>query len=207
MALDLGLAVDPITGHETTRSMVTRTGAPAGVDGGFSISTDPWVRVHGDPAGFLVIDGRIPSAPLEPRPSRAICSGPEAGSEGDPRVPEPRNRGRIESAAAASLRTGPALNTEPDPEDATVYTPEWGPSTLIAAGTVQVVVEDRRGVSAGPAGSSPVPDDGFVVAAAGRGWSGPPGDGPLAFLAPAPTSHGSWWPGGAPLPSRYPLAR
>jgi hypothetical protein len=163
VALDLVLAMDQITGQETTRSMVTRTGALAGVNGGFSISNDPWIRVHGDPAGLLVADGEILSAPVEPRPSLAVCPGSGGRSL---RVLEPRLRTAV-GWAGASAWTDLALNAELDPEGATVYTPEWGRSTLTPAGTVEVVVEGERVVSAGPAGSSAIPAQGFVVAAGG----------------------------------------
>ncbi len=184
--LDVVLAMDQITGQETTSSVVERSGALAGVNGGFSVSNDPWSLIHGDPAGFVVVDGVPVSEPVAGRPGLAFCDG-EAHQE--IRIVEPR--------LAVTVGDGPAgLNRAREADDVVVYQPIWGRSTLTAPGGVEVVVRDGRVAAVSTSGSTPIPDDALVVSASGRRAGALEGLAPGDVLAVGVEVQG---PDGAPL--------
>ena len=157
-SLSVELGVGQLLGQETTSSMVLRRGAVAGVNGGFSVSNDPYTLVHGDPNGFVVVDGRVVSEPVPGRPAIGFCS--EA-----PRIrfllPE------VRVLARPGLDGPIGLNRARGADDVVLYTPEWGRSTLTEPGGVEVVVEAGRVVAVEAAGSTTIRDDGVVISASG----------------------------------------
>lgn len=72
--IELKLSMDQIIGQENISSIVKRYGGLAGINGGFSFSNNPTNIYHGDPNGFLAIDGKILSMPRTPRSSFGIIS-------------------------------------------------------------------------------------------------------------------------------------
>jgi len=156
--LGVELAAGQVLGQETVSSMVRRREAIAGVNGGFSVSNDPYTLVHGDPDGFVAIDGRVVSGPVAGRPAIGFCRAA-------PRVRFLRPEVRLATSPALPGPVG--LNRERGDEDVVVYLPEWGRSTLTTPGGVEVVVRGGRVVDIRFAGSTSIPDDGFVISASG----------------------------------------
>ena len=157
------LALDQVLGQETPTSMARRLGAVAAINGGFSISNDPWNVVHGDPNGFLVLDGRVISDPVEPRASAGICR--DAVGKQRFRTLRPRTEWHVLGEGGRIRVDG--VNRGREPGDLVVYTPDWGRSTITGPDGVEVrvVADTVRDVRGG--GSSPIPEDGFVLSASG----------------------------------------
>ncbi len=161
--LEVALAMDQVTGQETTSSMVKRRGALAGVNGGFSFSNDPWNIYHGDPRDFLVVDGVIVSEPYLTRSSLGIYT---------------RDDGRQEIIIdQLQLKTTVVAHDEPQfqvtginrirrENDLILYTPLWGSSTLTDPDGYEIVSRQLMIRHEGE-GSSLIPDDGFVLSASG----------------------------------------
>ena len=187
--IDIALAMDQIVGQETPSSMVRRHGAAAGVNGGFSVSNDPWNIVHGDPNGFLVTDGVVLSEPVAGRPALGFCGPP--GSQ-EVRVVAPRLAVRLSPEFGTGRAIG--LNRAREAEDVVVYTPEWASTTLTEPGGLEIVVADGVVVSIDSRGSVPIPEEGFVLSAQGSSAAAfadlRPGD-PLAFAAEVFDADGS----------------
>lgn len=157
--LDVVLAIDQIAGTETTSAIVARSGASAGVNGGFFVTEDPAV---GDPAGFLVIDGTVVSEPDRLRPSIGFC---DRVNRQEVRI----LRAVLDIGLEPRLPPGsrPGLNRARDSADIVLYTPDWGRSTLTRPGGVEVVVRGGEVIAIEEKGSSRIPDDGFILSASG----------------------------------------
>jgi hypothetical protein len=161
--IDIVLALDQIVGQEAPSSMVRRFGAAAAVNGGFSVSNDPWNIIHGDPNGFLVVDGVVLSEPVASRPAIGFCGAPGAQ---EVRIVTPRLAVGLLPRLAPGGAVG--LNRRRESGDLVVYTPEWNSTTLTDPGGIEWVVRRGTVVSVGEGGSTPIPRDGFVVSAEGE---------------------------------------
>ena len=159
------LALDQVLGQEAPTSMARRYGAVAAINGGFSISNDPWNVVHGDPNGFLVQDGRVVSDPVEPRASAGICR------DLDGRQQFRTLRPRTEWVALGDDGREPVngINRGREPGEVVAYTSDWGRSTITGMDGVEVRVAGDTVVEVRNGGSSPIPEDGFVLSASGDG--------------------------------------
>lgn len=157
------LAMDQILGQETTSSMVARYGALAGVNGGFSVSNDPWTLIHGDPNGFYVRDGIVLSEPVEPRTSFGICTDP------DGRQTASIVRPHLEMALSTPAGTLPVLglNRARDVSDLVMYTAEWGRTTVTSSDGIEIVMRGDRISLIRDGGSTAIPADGYVLSATG----------------------------------------
>jgi hypothetical protein len=87
------LANDRIAGLERPSAMGRRTGAAAGVNGGF-------FAVDGDPVGALAIDGRLLSEPVRGRSALLVPSDPAH----PPRVERLRFAGSVSAGAGGATR-------------------------------------------------------------------------------------------------------
>ena len=87
------LANDRIAGLERPSAMARRTGAAAGVNGGF-------FAVDGDPVGALAIDGQLLSEPVRGRSALLVPSDPAR----PPRVERLRFAGSVSAGAAGATR-------------------------------------------------------------------------------------------------------
>ena len=162
--VEVSLAEDQVLGRETTRVMVQRRGAVAGINGGFFIVGDPASADLGDPNGFFVLDGSVVSDPVMPRASLGFCDG-EAGVQ-QPVIVRPRVDTRLHVGGGEPLRIS-GRNRARDADDLIFYTPRWGPTTTAAAGGIEAAVESGRVIAVHEAGSTPIPADGYVLSASG----------------------------------------
>jgi len=161
--LEVALAMDQVTGQETTSSMVKRRGALAGVNGGFSFSNNPWNLYHGDPRDFLVVDGVIVSEPYLTRSSLGIHTR-EDGSQ-EMIIDQLELKTTIVAHEESQFQvTG--INRIRRENDLILYTPMWGSSTLTDPNGYEIVFRQLT-ISHEGKGSSLIPDDGFVLSASG----------------------------------------
>ena len=157
------LAQDQIIGQETTSSMVRRTGALAGINGGFSFSNDPWNPYHGDPRDFLMIDGRMLSEPLSTRSSLGISG---VGGRQELFFDRIGWRGKICDDTGHCLQLK-GVNRQRTEHDLILYTSEWNRTTLTHPGGRELVIAGDT-LARISDGSSVIPQEGFVVSASGR---------------------------------------
>jgi len=151
------LAKDQVIGQETVSQMVERTGALAGVNGGFSFSNDPWNTFHGDPRDLYMYDGEILSEPLSSRSSFAIV---EENGRQRPVFDQFSWRGRVTIGRTSFQLTG--VNRKRDSADVVLYTPEYNRSTLTnGLGREYLCRADQCQMIEG--GSAIIPQNGFVL--------------------------------------------
>ena len=142
------LAVDMVSGTETTSTIATRHEAVAAVNGGY----------FGGPAmplGLVVINGELVSLPL---PRRSVLAFPQAGT---PVIRDFQFAGRVyvQKDQWAPI-TG--VNSLPQPGGVTVFMPQYGPLTPpVALGAVV----RRDIVERVPSGRILIPRDGYVLTA------------------------------------------
>lgn len=160
-ALRVAPALDAVLGAETTSSLAERHGALAAINGGYFRMTGLY---RGEPAGALVLQGRLLSEPDRHRPAVAL-SGPAPST----RVAFTRLLfdAAVVVGKAARLRVH-GVNRARGAEDVVVYTPEFHRTTLTGPGGFEAAVSrDKVVFIREGAGSSPIPQDGFVVSARG----------------------------------------
>ena len=162
------LAMDQILGQESPTSMVSRYGALAGINGGFSVTNDPWRIVHGDPNGFFVLRGVLLSDPVEPRASFGICRDTQGQGQGrqSHRIVRPSVRRLVRMDGGRQVEVS-GLNRVREADDLVVYTPEWGRSTITDEDGAEVVVAGGVVQQVSATGSTRIPDDGFVLSGSG----------------------------------------
>ncbi len=164
--LGLGLAMDEIVGAETTSSIAARHGAGAAVNGGYFRTNG---LLKGEPAGLLMVAGRILSEPAKGRAALAVSN---AGG-----------RLRIASAltswkAVLRVEDGTScpidgFNRDRGVNELVVLTPEFHRTTLTDPSGLEAVVRRDRVVEIRDLqGSMAIPADGYVISArgAGRDW-------------------------------------
>jgi len=160
----LSLALDQVLGRETTSTLVRRSGAIAGINGGFFIVNDPAAVALGDPNGFFVLDGSVLSDPVRPRASLGFCSD-ESGSQ-RPVIVRPRVDTLLQPVGSDAFGIS-GRNRARDADDLILYTPRWGPTTAAAGGGVEAAVESGRVIALNDTGSTPIPVGGYVLSATG----------------------------------------
>ena len=142
------LAVDMVSGTETTSTIATRHEAVAAVNGGY----------FGGPAmplGLVVINGELVSLPL---PRRSVLAFPQAGP---PLIRDFQFAGRI-YAQKDQWAPITGVNSLPQPGGVTVFMPQYGPLTPpVALGAVV----RRDIVERVPSGRILIPRDGYVLTA------------------------------------------
>ena len=157
------LALDQILGQEPPTSMVDRLGAVGGINGGFSVTNDPWQIFHGDPNGFFVIDGAVISEPVEPRATFGLCKD-EAGKQTH-HIFRPRVWAYI-SNGHDNHNVG--LNRSRGDNDLVAYTPHWGRNTITNQDGIEITVWQQVVRGSSSSGSNIIPGDGFVLSATGN---------------------------------------
>lgn len=151
------LAKDQVIGQETVSSMVERSGALAGVNGGFSFSNDPWNNFHGDPRDLFVEDGKILSEPLSTRSSFAILEDQK------PYI------GRFQWEAYLihgedSIRID-GINRQREEGEVILYTPEFSRTTMTSRGSKEWICRNGS-CNLSLQGSNLIPIGGFVISVA-----------------------------------------
>lgn len=172
-----------VPGTETTSSMARRTGAAAGVNGGFFVSRGVG---GGDPVGALAVgeslvsestDGRaallLPRAagtPAQVAPlrfrGRAMVGASSRSVDGVDRVP-----GRI---PACGGRGGDRPTQRPrhhlvcgDPSELVMLSPRFGAATPGGPPRVELVIRGGQVVARRVGVGTPIPSDGYVLSATG----------------------------------------
>jgi hypothetical protein len=186
------LANDLVLGRETTSEIAQRTGAPAGVNGGYFVIGGPG---DGDPAGTLVQDGELLSETIDGRTNlllsgrgarlgvlsfrgRAVIGGQARELDGVDRV-----RGQIRNCGGrgGDIPTELPLHdvTCTDASELLLVTPRFGATTATTADGVEAIVQGGVVTELREGGSSPVPADGYVLSGSGdaadflRTWAQP----------------------------------
>jgi len=156
------IAMDEIAGAETTSSIAARHGAAAAVNGGYFRTTGTF---RGEPAGLLALGGRFLS---EPNPNRAVLALTNAGGRTRLAVAQVDFKAEI-VVKGLSPRAVDGINRPRGEDELILFTPEFHRTTLTAPDGLEAVV--RRGrirEIADGRGSSPIPEDGFILSAAGK---------------------------------------
>jgi hypothetical protein len=186
------LANDVVVGRETVSQMAQRTGAPAGVNGGYFVIGGPG---DGDPAGTFALDGRLISETVDGR-TNLLLSGDDArlgvlSFRGRATIGErtreldgvDRVRGQIRNCGG---RGGDLPTEEPlhdvtctDASELVLLTPSFGASTAPATDGVEAVVQGGVVTELREGGNTPIPAEGYVLSGSGdaaaflRTWAQP----------------------------------
>jgi exopolysaccharide biosynthesis protein len=157
-------ALDEAIGLETTSSLVARYGAFAAVNGGYFATTGTY---RGDPAGALVVRGKILSEPVKSRAAAALIN--ENG----------KNRiilghlvfqGSVRAGRNGVTRIIDGINRTRGANELIVYTAEFHRTTLTTPDGIEVVIRRGRVTGRrGGQGSARIPYDGYVISASGDG--------------------------------------
>jgi len=162
--VEMALAMDQVTGQETTSHIVARKGALAGINGGFSFSNWPWNIYHGDPRDFFMLSGEILSEPYLTRASFGVYTDSTGGQH--PLLDQIQWSGHVHKANLHKL-TLSGINRARSEDELILYTAQWGVSTLTSPDGYELIVSEGRILAEGK-GSSLIPDDGYVLSASGR---------------------------------------
>ena len=165
--LEAGLAMEQITGQESTSSLVRRKGALAGINGGFSFSNDPWNLYHGDPKDLFVLNGKILSEPFSTRASLGYTTyRPDSPKPQRVFVDQLALVSTVEIHRRASVKiTG--INRGRKADDLILYTSEWGRATLTQPEGWEGRYCENQLCGTSSRGSVGIPDKGFVLSASG----------------------------------------
>lgn len=156
--LDVHHAMDKAIGLETTSSMAIRKGAVAAINAGFfRLDKSEWA---GDAAGTLMVDGRLLSESSNQRIAIGIINGRTTEVFFGHNILTPTITGAKYSGIGVE-----GVNRQIKDDEKILYTPEFGQSTLTAAGTVELVVRRGRIVEVSQKGNSAIPNDGFIISA------------------------------------------
>ncbi|HET7856065.1 MAG TPA: phosphodiester glycosidase family protein [Gaiellaceae bacterium] len=163
------LANDVLLGRETVTSMQRRASAGAtvaGVNGDFST----WDE--GLPTGMLMQSGVLKAPPHPRRSSLGITD------DGTFLVERVAMLGQWQGSGPRRLLNG--LNQRPGAQGTSLFTPDWGPSTPVMRGAVEVVLQPLPPAAPNTAlpgtvaaitlgGGTPIPSNGAVLMARGGG--------------------------------------
>jgi exopolysaccharide biosynthesis protein len=160
--LALGRANDRVVGTETTSSMARRLGALAAVNAGFFRTDGPY---KGEPAGIVIMAGRILSEPYRRRPGLAVSN-----RGGRTRLAVVDAEVRIQAVASKGARRPvDGVNRPRLGDELILFTPEFDRTTLTGPDGAEAVVERGRVVAiARGRGNSAVPRAGWVLSGHGK---------------------------------------
>ncbi len=159
--LDVHHAMDEAIGTEKTSSIAARKKAFAAINAGFfRLDTSQFA---GDSAGLLVIDGRFLSEGLNDRIQLLINNRPKQTEVFMTRT------GIFQSVTVGETRFEiSGVNRERQKDEAVIYTPAFGGTTLTGGDGVEIVVINGRIVSIiNGLGNSAIPPNGYVISASG----------------------------------------
>jgi len=187
------LATGIVPGREAVSALVRRTGAVAGINGGFFVlggrdRPGPWVAgTDGDPAGLSVVRGELISEAVGERPALVVPDGSGAGAA----VLRLRTRLSVRADGEAREITGlnrqsglvvncggagdPAPLTRPahdytcgNPDELVLVGSPFGATAPEGAGHQVAVDGDGRVASVRDSRGGPVPVDGFLLQGTGN---------------------------------------
>jgi exopolysaccharide biosynthesis protein len=160
--LALGRADDKGVGTETTSSMARRFRALAAVNAGYFRTDGPY---KGEPAGILIMAGRVLSEPYRRRPGLAVSN-----KGGRTRLAVVDSEVRIEAVASKDARhVVDGVNRPRLGDEIILFTPEFDRTTLTGPGGVEAVVERGRAITvAGGRGNAVIPRAGWVLSGHGE---------------------------------------
>jgi hypothetical protein len=164
--LGLGIALDEIVGAEPVSSIAARHGADAAVNGGYFRTAG---LLKGEPAGMLAVGGKVLSEPAGGRASLAVSN---AGGRARLAAAQVTVKAELRLEAGGSCVVD-GFNRDRGPDEMIVLTPEFHRTTLTDPSGMEAVVRKGRVVEIRDRlGSSPIPEDGFVLSARGaaRDW-------------------------------------
>lgn len=164
--LDVAHARDAVIGLETTSSIAARLRAVAAVNGGYFRMTGTFA---GDSTGALQIDGRLLS---EPDRARAAVGLVRSGRGTTVAMGHVSWEGEITTGGTRRRLDG--VNRPRGRDEAVLFTPEFHATTLTDDSGAEIVVRAGRVIQLrDAAGSTPIPDDGFVLSTTGvaREWA------------------------------------
>jgi exopolysaccharide biosynthesis protein len=172
--LDVVHAMDAAIGLEKTSSIATRHGAFAAINGGFFRLDDSiWA---GDPAGILMVEGRLWSESEKDRASIAIKNGDEKTEV---------IFGHFETQATIKyerdvVKLFSGINRERKANEMILYSPGFGESTLTSKDGTEIILTGcfrayicQKVEVLEKTGNSKIPADGYVVSI---GANSPTGD-------------------------------
>ncbi len=155
-------ALDEGVGLETTSSMAARHNAAAAVNAGFFKVSGTY---RGDPAGAFLADGKLMSEPVS---NRAAVGFIRRGSTTEIIFGHLKFTGFIKTSRGGQ-RAVDGINRLREADEIIIYTPEFHRTTLTTPNGVEVIVRRGRVVERRDGlGSSRIPDDGYVISAAGE---------------------------------------
>ena len=160
--LELCRALDEGVGTESASSMAGRHGALAAVNGGYFRTAGLY---KGEPAGLVEVGGRVLSEPSRKRPGLAVMNG-----SGGSRAAVVSVDFRAEAVAAnGAARAIDGLNRPREADELILFTPEFHRTTLTGPrGVEAVVVEGLVTAVFEGQGSRRIPENGFILSAAGK---------------------------------------
>ncbi len=155
-------AMDEAVGLEATSSMARRYKATAAVNAGFFKVAGVY---RGDPAGVLVVEGKLLSEPTDDRAAVGFIN-----RDGKTQV----LMGHLKFSGAIKTHRGRSravdgINRERGADELIVFTPEFHRTTLSAPDGIEIIVRRGRIVERRDGkGSSAIPSDGYVISASGK---------------------------------------
>lgn len=155
-------ALDEGVGLETTSSIAARYGAIAAVNAGFFRTTGAY---RGEPAGILVLNGKLISEPIDGRAAFGLIKKP---LRTEIIFDHLKFRGGVESDRGRRFAiTG--INRPREANEMIIYTPEFHRTTLTTPDGVELTVRRNKVIRVRDGeGSSVIPLDGFVISSSGR---------------------------------------
>jgi len=159
--LALGRALDKGVGTEATSSIARRRGALAATNGGFFRTEGPY---KGEPAGIVLMAGKVLSEPYHRRPGLAVSNKGERT-----RLAVVDAEVRVEAVVAKGARRRVDGVNRPRLEDELIlFTPEFDRTTLTGPGGAEAVIDRGRAVAViDGKGAAAIPRSGWVLSAHG----------------------------------------
>jgi exopolysaccharide biosynthesis protein len=160
-------ALDEAVGLETVSSMALRHGAVAAINAGFFVTTGTY---RGDDVSVLKIDGKLWS---EPTNNRAAVGFIKQSNQTEIVFGHLQFAGEIKSANGKKHNID-GLNRQRADNELIIFTPEFHQTTLTNPDGVEIVVKGGRAVQIRHnAGSTRIPQDGWIISASGkaRDWA------------------------------------
>jgi exopolysaccharide biosynthesis protein len=159
--LVLGRAGDKGVGTETTSSIARRHGALAAVNAGFFRTAGPY---RGEPAGILLVAGKVLSEPYQKRPGLAVTN-----KGGRTRLAVVDAEVRVEAVVSKSVRRRVAGVNRPRLDDELIlFTPEFDRTTLTGPDGAEAIVERGQAASViDGKGAAAIPVSGWVLSGHG----------------------------------------
>ena len=160
--LDVVHAMDAAIGTETTSSIATRHGAFAAINAGF-FRLDRSIFA-GDAVSVLQIDGKLLSESLVHRTALLINNKPESTE-----VAFTRLKSVFPIYIKKNIIFANGINRQRTENDFVIYTPDFNRTTLTDNKGTEIVVRKNKVVQVSEkAGSSVIPNDGFVLSFSGK---------------------------------------